>query len=117
MLVKRASPPNFQEWRWPSRLNVSATCKRCSRVRRGKIEDRPKPSVMLVILVSGSLELLLDSWRSRENWARRWLVSRQGRALVRETEALSVVTFSSPLLLIAKVVTGLAGSKKTLFCP
>src|SRR5438128_1112391 len=74
--------------------------------------DRPKPSVMLVILVSGSLELLLDSWRSRENCARRWLVSRQGRALVSETEALSVVTFSSPLLLIANVVTGLAGRAK-----
>src|SRR5207245_4530192 len=28
---------------------LSATCKRCSRVRRGKMEDRPKPSVMLVI--------------------------------------------------------------------
>ena len=52
---------HFQECRLPSRLSVSAKCSRCSRVRRGKIVDRPKPSMMWVIRVSASDVLLLDS--------------------------------------------------------
>src|SRR5437667_123020 len=34
MCVSSASPPNFHECREPSRLMVSATCSRCSRVSR-----------------------------------------------------------------------------------
>lgn len=63
--------------------------------------------------VRTSAELLLDSCRSRENCARRWLVSLHDRELVNDSERLSVATFSSPFSLIAKVVIGLAGSKKT----
>ena len=67
--------------------------------------------------VRGRLELLKDCCRSRENCARKWLIKRQESELVRDTDALSVFTFSSPFSLTAKVVIGLAGSKKTLFVP
>src|ERR1041384_1822432 len=115
--VRRASPPNFQECLFPSTLKVSATCRRCSRVWRGRIDDRPKPSMMVGILVSGSVLLGLDCCKSRENWARRRLTTRNDRLLVSVAEALSVETSSSPLSLIPKLVSGLAGSRKTLVCP
>src|SRR6476660_9899351 len=111
------SPPNFHEWRPPSRLKVSVRCSRCSEVCRGRIDDLPKPSMMSVTFVRTADELLLDCCRSWENWARRWLTRCQERELVNATDALSVATSSSPLSLTAKDVTGLAGSKKTLFCP
>jgi len=41
----------------------------------------------------------------------------KSRALVSDSTALSVATRSSPFSLMAKLVTGLAGSKKTLFSP
>ena len=63
------------------------------------------------------LELLKDSCRSRENWPRRWLVRRHDNELVRDTDTLSVLTFSSPFSLTANVVIGLVGSKKTLLLP
>src|SRR5580700_9314257 len=115
--VSKASPPSFQELRCPSRLMVSVTCKRCSRVWRGRIDERPKPSMTLMIRVDGAELLLLDCSRSRENCARRWLTSLQEKLLVKDNDPVSVATCSWPLSLMAKVVSGLAGSRKTLFCP
>src|SRR5438552_19159510 len=65
--VSSASPPNFQEWRLPSKLMVSAKWARCSRVCRGRMDDRPKTSMIVGMRVLGSEELLLESCRSREN--------------------------------------------------
>jgi hypothetical protein len=75
-------------------LMVSARFRRCSRVWRGRMLERPKPSVVLRTTVRGSVVLLLDCCRSRENWARKWLISRQENVLVRETDAVSVATCS-----------------------
>ena len=75
------------------------------------------PSRTLLMWVRGSDELALEDCRSRENCARRWLTSRVVRELVSAREADSVVTFSSPLSVRAELVTGLAGSKKTLLVP
>src|SRR5215470_5564923 len=110
----RASPPSFQEWRPCSKLTVSARCKRCSRVSRGRMVERPMPSSTLVMWVRGSAEFAVEDWRSRENWARRWLTTRAENPPVSEKEADSVVTSSSPLSLRAELVIGLDGSKKTL---
>src|SRR5437764_4025558 len=96
---------------------VSVRWSRCSRVRRGRIVERPKPSITPLILVKVAAELALDSCKSRENCARRWLIDRDERALVRDSDAVSVATSSSPLSLIAYGVIGLDGSKKTLFWP
>jgi len=111
------SPPNFHELRPCSTLRVSARCRRCSRVSRGRMVERPMPSSTLVMCVRGSAEFALDDCRPRENCARKWLTSRVVRELVSAREADSVVTFSSPLSLIAEFVIGLAGSKKTLLVP
>ena len=97
MCVSSASPPNFQECREPSLLMVSAACSRCSRVSLGKMVDRPKPSIIPGIRVSGKLELLSDHCMSREYCRRRWLISRQERALVSDAVAVSVATCSTPL--------------------
>ena len=67
--------------------------------------------------VRTSCELENDSCRSRENCTRRWLVSRAASPLSSASDALSVLTSSSPFELIAKLVIGLAGSKNTLFDP
>src|SRR5205823_8462377 len=48
-------------------LMVSAKWARCSRVCRGRMDDRPKPSMIVGMRVIGSEELLLESCRSREN--------------------------------------------------
>src|SRR5437764_10535197 len=96
---------------------VSATCSRCSRVSRGRIVDRPKPSVIPGIRVSGEFELLSDHCKSREYCTRRWLIRRNERALVNDAATVSVATCSVPLSEMPWVVTGLEGSRNTLFAP
>ena len=54
----------------------------------------------------------LDCCKSRENWACKRLTTRNDRLLVSVAEALSVETSSSPLSLIPKLVSGLAGIEK-----
>src|SRR6266566_3601980 len=76
---------------------VSAKCSRCSPVSRGRIVDRPKPSRMPGMRVSGELELLCDHCRSRETWARRWLTILHETALVSDAVAVSVAACSIPL--------------------
>ena len=83
----------------------------------GRIDDLPKLSRTLLIRVRTSDEWLVDSCRSRENCARRWLIKRVDKPLVREMDPDSVATSSSPLSVMLKVVTRLAGSKNTLFVP
>src|SRR5262249_17418525 len=117
MVVSSASAPNFQELRLPSRLKVSAKWIRFSSVCRGRIVERPNPSKTSVMRVLTLSELLNDSCRSRENCARKWLFIRHEMALVSDSETLSVLTSSCPFSLSANVVTGLAGSKKTLLVP
>ena len=79
--------------------------------------ERPKPSMVLLTLVRGSVVLVLECCKSRENWARKWLISRQENVLVKDSAPVSVATCSSPFSLIALVVSGLDGSRKTLFSP
>ena len=75
------------------------------------------PSSTLVMWMRGSEELALEACTSRENCTRKWLTNRADKPLVRATEADSVLTSSSPLLLRVELVIGLAGSKNTLFFP
>src|SRR5579859_417983 len=86
-------------------------------VCRGSMLDRPTPSSIVGIFTSTSLVLLNDCCWSRENCARRWLIQRLDRLDVSESDAVSVASTSSPLLLMESYVTGLAGSRKTLFAP
>src|SRR4051794_30284648 len=95
------SPPSFRECRFHSRLNVSAICNRFSSVSRGVMLERPKRSITSVILVRTSSEFGDDSWSSTEYCTRKWLVQRGEIALKRFPPALTVLTSSVPLLLIA----------------
>src|SRR5579864_6840347 len=96
---------------------VSAKCRRCSRVSRGRIVERPMPSSIVGIRVNGASELLCDHCKSRENCARKLLIHFREIALVSDAVEVSVATCSIPLSEIAYVVTGLEGSRKTLFAP
>ena len=115
--TRLVSPPNFQEWRLPLREKVSARCRRRSRVWRGRMEARAK-----------AINDIIDSRLRLEGIGRGFLAvsgelqaqvtgGAKSRALVSDSTALSVATRSSPFSLMAKLVTGLAGSKKTLFSP
>ena len=81
------------------------------------MEERPKASITSATRVRASAELALDFCKSRENCTRRWPIIRAESELVSDATALTVLTCSSPFSLVAKWVTGLAGSKNTLFCP
>src|SRR3954465_5724081 len=83
MLVRVTSPPNLREWRFHSRLSVSAILTRPSSVLRGVMLDCPMRSRTSAILVKTSLEFGDDSWSSREYCTRRWLVQRGEIALKR----------------------------------
>src|SRR4030081_2135714 len=95
MRVRRASPPNFQVWRPASRLMVSARWRRSSVVWRGRMVERPKPSITLEMRVRTSAELLVEDCKSRETCARRWLVRRDVNALLKGRTGVWVRTDSA----------------------
>src|SRR5260370_41126549 len=76
---------------------VSAMCSGCSRVSRGKMVVRAKPSKMPGTRVRGALELLCDDCKSRENWDGRWLASRTEMVQVKEVIAGPVLNCSGPV--------------------
>jgi len=86
-------------------------------VWRGRMVERPKPSITLEMRVRTSAELLVEDCKSRETCARRWLVRRGVSALFSEKTAVSVRTDSSPFSERPKFVMGLAGRRTRCWSP